>query len=77
MLRTLRKKYSQLTVPVKKIQALEHVREIKLCTKYYIDAIGMVEQFLFRCNTIIRRPSSALLDKLLCLPGPGGPAATG
>ena len=26
---------------------------------------------------IIRRPASALLDKLLCLPGPGGPAAAG
>ena len=24
---------------------------------------------------IIRRPASALLDKLLCPPGPGGPAA--
>ena len=49
------------------------MREIKLCTKYYIDAIGMVEQFLFRCNTIIRRPASALLDKLLGPPGPGVP----
>ena len=26
---------------------------------------------------IIRRPASALLDKLLCPPGPGGPAAAG
>ena len=28
-------------------------------------------------NIIIRRPASALLDKLLCPPGPGGPAAAG
>ena len=27
--------------------------------------------------TIIRRPASALLDNLLCPPGPGGPAAAG
>ena len=27
-----------------------------------------------RNNIIIRRPASALLDKLLCPPGPGGPA---
>ena len=30
-----------------------------------------------RLGIIIRRPTSALLDKLLCPPGPGGPAATG
>ena len=29
------------------------------------------------CPIIIRRPASALLDKLLCPPGPGGPAAAG
>ena len=28
-------------------------------------------------HIIIRRPASALLDKLLCPPGPGGPAAAG
>ena len=28
-------------------------------------------------NIKIRRPASVLLDKLLCLPGPGGPAAAG
>ena len=28
-------------------------------------------------SIIIRRPASALLDKLLCPPGPGGPAAAG
>ena len=28
-------------------------------------------------NIIIRRPASALLDKLLCPPSPGGPAAAG
>ena len=26
------------------------------------------------CHTKIRRPASALLDKFLCPPGPGGPA---
>ena len=31
----------------------------------------------YRRRIIIRRPASALLDKLLCPPGPGGPAAAG
>ena len=32
---------------------------------------------IFTGHIIIRRPASALLDKLLCPPGPGGPAAAG
>ena len=36
-------------------------------------------EYLYKktCVIKIRRPASALLDKLLCPPGPGGPAATG
>ena len=36
------------------------------------DRIG---QYAVMKNTKIRRPASALLDKLLCPPDPGGPAA--
>ena len=39
--------------------------ELQLCSIAYV------------ADIIIRRPASALLDKLLCPPGPGGPAAAG
>ena len=46
---------------------------------YYITYICTLARATFSsfCSSKIRRPASALLDKLLCLPGPGGPAATG
>ena len=42
------------------------------------DILGPIQDFSNGdLDIIIRRPASALLDKLLCPPGPGGPAAAG
>ena len=59
------------------IDILKNSVTVFVYTNEKIVIVTLCEIQTYRLRTIIRRPASALLDKLLCPPGPGGPAAAG